>query len=158
MIILRPAREIEIEALAELGLSAWCKGIGPHVSPDVVRRVTQNNPFLPFLRDLGAQVLVAEIDGCPAGIGASEHADNCISDIWVSPLFEGRGVGSALIAALEQKFTSQGFAEVLIQVTAANSRAYGLYRHLGFVEIWRRKELDPVLNTVLEKVGLSKPL
>jgi ribosomal-protein-alanine N-acetyltransferase len=36
-------------------------------------------------------VLVAEINGRPAGIGARERQDDEISDLWVDPEFEGRG-------------------------------------------------------------------
>ncbi|WP_323687964.1 GNAT family N-acetyltransferase [Rhizobium sp. AN69] len=53
-----------------------------------------------------------------------------MSDIWVAPEFEGRGAGSLLIRALERQIADRGFAEAFIDVTAANGRALGLYRHL----------------------------
>jgi len=158
MIHVRPAKEGEIAVLAEIGLASWRKGIKPHVADEVILRIERQNPFIPFLRDLGPRILVAEYQGKPAGIGASEHADNQISDIWVGPTFEGHGVGSALIGALEQLIADRGFSEALIQVAAANERAHALYRHLGYAEIWRRSEFDPVLETTLEKIGLKKDL
>lgn len=156
MINVRPARTEEDAALAGIGIAAWRKGIKPHVPAHVAARIEAENPFLPFVRELGSRLLVAECDGEAAGIAASEHADNQISDVWVAPAFEGRGVGSALVKAMEREIAGRGFADVLIQAAAANARAHGLYRHLGYKEIWRRTAFDPILETELEKVGLSK--
>lgn len=156
MIKVRPARVGEEAELAEVGLASWLKGIKPHVNEAVASRIEGQNPFLPFLRQLGPQILVAEYHGKAAGIGASEHGDDQISDIWVAPEFEGRGIGSALVRALEKQIVDRGFSEAFIQVAAANERAAGLYRHLGYTEVWRRSEFDPILETTLEKIGLKK--
>jgi ribosomal-protein-alanine N-acetyltransferase len=102
--------------------------------------------------------LVAEVQGRAAAIGACEDADDCISDIWVAPAFEGQGAGSALIRALEVQILSRGYTEARIQVAAANARALGLYRHLGYRQLWRRIVSDPVLGTQLEKIGLARRL
>lgn len=158
MLIVRPARAEEQAVLAELGLASWCKGIAPHVSGGVVARMQAENPFLPFLQALGANVLVAEYLGRPAGFGASENLDDAISDIWVGPAFEGRGAASALVGALEAAIRGRGFVEASIQVAAANNRAHDLYRHLGYREILRRLELDPILGVTLDKIELRKSL
>ncbi|WP_394713532.1 GNAT family N-acetyltransferase [uncultured Roseibium sp.] len=130
----------------------------PLVDPAVARRILGANPFVPFLHDQGKNVLVATYGDTPAGIGASENLDNHISDIWVSPAFEGKGVGSALIGAAEQAIRGRGYLEASIHVAADNKRALGLYTHLGFAEQWRRQEFDPILNTALAKVRLIKRL
>ena len=103
-------------------------------------------------------ILVATDGGKPAGLGACEHADDTISDIWVSPAFEGRGIGSALLAALEQEIAGRGHGQARIAVAAANERAFRLYRHRGYREIWRGTRHDPILATPLEKVELAKDL
>ena len=41
---------------------------------------------------------------------------------------------------------------------ALNTRALGLYRHLGYQEDWREARFDPILKVELEKIGLSKKL
>lgn len=87
-----------------------------------------------------------------------EHADDTISDIWISPSFEGRGAGSALIKALEAEIAERGYSEAQMQVAALNERALGLYEHLGYLQIWRKTMFDPILETTLEKIGLSKKL
>ncbi len=156
MIQVRPARAGEEAELAEVGLASWRKGIKPHVNDAVAARIEGQNPFIPFIRQLGPQILVAEYKGKAAGIGASDHGDNQISDIWVAPEFEGRGAGSLLIRALERQIADRGFAEAFIDVTAANGRALGLYRHLGYRDVWQRSEFDPILEATLEKIRLKK--
>ncbi|WP_342585791.1 GNAT family N-acetyltransferase [Sinorhizobium alkalisoli] len=111
-----------------------------------------------FCKNWGPRVVVAEIGGAAAGIGACECNDNTISDIWIAPAFEGRGAGSALIGALEAQIAGRGYAEAHIQVAVRNERALQLYRHLGYRETWRKVLFDPILETDLEKVGLSKLL
>ncbi|OHV82517.1 GNAT family N-acetyltransferase [Ensifer sp. LCM 4579] len=158
MLVVRSALPEEIGILAAIGLSAWRKGIAPLVTETVATRIAASNPFLPFLEGLGSRVLVAEIDGAAAGIGACERNDDTISDIWIAPAFEGRGAGSALIGALEAQIAGRGYAEAHIQVAARNERALQLYRHLGYREIWRKVLFDAVLETDLEKISLSKAL
>ncbi|TAY52903.1 GNAT family N-acetyltransferase [Rhizobium leguminosarum] len=158
MLKVRPAKSEEVQELARIGLASWRKGILPLVAADVVSRIEKDNPFIPFLEEQGGNILVAETDGALAGLGASEHGDNHISDIWVAPEHEGKGVGSALIAALEEQFRARGFAEATIRVSADNTRALGLYRHLGYHETWRGFDHDPILHAKLEKVSLAKAI
>lgn len=130
----------------------------PLVTAEVASRIERDNPFIPFLHAQGANILVAETNGALAGIGASEHADNHISDIWVAPEHEGKGVGSALVKALEEQFRRRGFTEATIRVSADNRRALGLYLHLGYSQTWRGFDHDPILDLTLEKIVLARPL
>lgn len=158
MSVVRPARPDEITDLAAIGLASWRRGIAPLVAEAIVQRIVADNPFLPFLRQLGAQVLVAEWRGRPAGLGACEGAADRISDIWVAPDAEGHGLGAALVTALERQIRARGFAEARIEVAAANTRAHTLYRRLGYTDAWRRPVFDTLLVTTLDKVGLRKRL
>ncbi|MGK9199818.1 GNAT family N-acetyltransferase [Sinorhizobium meliloti] len=158
MILVRSALPQEADFLAQIGLEAWRKGIKPLVPAHVAAATEQNNPFLPFVRELGPRILVAEVDGEAAGLGAREHDDHVISDIWVAPAFEGRGAGSALIKALEAQIAERGYRQASIQVAAQNERALQLYQRLGYRVLWRKVAFDPILQTELEKIGLSKAL
>lgn len=158
MIVVRPATSEEVDALAQIGLAAWCKGIKPLVPTEVAIAIARDNPFLPFLLEMGSNILVADIDGQAAGIGACEQADDTISDIWVAPAFEGRGAGSALVRALEAQIRERGHTEARIEVAAANERALELYQRLGYRQLWRKVVLDPVLRMKLEKNGLARRL
>ncbi|AWI60585.1 GNAT family N-acetyltransferase [Sinorhizobium fredii] len=158
MIVIRPALPAEVDTLAHIGLAAWRKGIKPLVPAEVALAIEEDNPFVPFLRQMGPGILVAESEGQAAGIGACEHADDTISDIWVAPVFEGRGAGSALIKALETQIFDRGYSEARIEVAAANERGLELYQRLGYRPLWRKVVLDPVLRTDLDKIGLARRL
>ncbi|KQU64792.1 acetyltransferase [Aminobacter sp. DSM 101952] len=158
MIEIRHAVHDEVHVLARVGLAAWCKGIQPLVPSATSDKIEKDNPFVPFLEDMGARVLVAVIDDRAAGIVACEHSDDYISDVWVAPEFEGRGVASALIGALEREISGRGFSKARIHVAAANTRALGLYEHLGYVEVSRETAFDPILEISLDKIGLEKHL
>ena len=102
LIHIRPARMAELDRLAAIGLAAWQRGIAPLVPGLVWDRVRAANPFRPFLRHRRDAVVVAEMAGEPAGIAARDDGSDYISDLWVSPLHEGQGVGSALLQSLEE--------------------------------------------------------
>jgi ribosomal-protein-alanine N-acetyltransferase len=59
--------------------------------------------------------------------------------IAVRAAFWGRGIGSALLAALLAAARDRGCAEVFLEVRADNPRARGLYRRRGFEEIGVRR-------------------
>ncbi|KQV35592.1 MULTISPECIES: GNAT family N-acetyltransferase [unclassified Rhizobium] len=158
MIEIRNAIPEDVYSLAEIGLAAWSKGIGPLVPAATSSKIESKNPFIPFLSEMGARILVAIVDGRAAGIGACENEDDYISDIWVSPEFEGRGVGSALVRALEREILSRGYPAARIHVAAANERALGLYERLGYKQNVRETAFDPILEIYLEKIGLQKNL
>jgi ribosomal-protein-alanine N-acetyltransferase len=129
--LVRRAREGDLAALADLGLASWQRGIGPHVLPSVREAVRRHNPFVAFLRERGGKVLVVEIDGTAAGLAAREADDAHLSDLWVAPRFEGRGVGSALLRAVEREVARAGFEAITLEVLTANVRAASFYRRWG---------------------------
>jgi len=47
---------------------------------------------------------------------------------------EGRGIGKALVTACEAWARHRGFRVLSLSTGAANARALGFYRHLGFVD------------------------
>ncbi|QDG79475.1 GNAT family N-acetyltransferase [Labrenzia sp. PHM005] len=147
-----------MESLADVGLRAWQKGVGPLVPKNVYARICKDNPFLPFLKTMGETVLVADVNGKIAGFAACEDHNNHISDLWVDPEIEGRGIGSALIRKLEATIAAKGFSVSEIQVAAQNTRALGLYQHLGYQIVWQERRKDPILEIHLEKVGMKKKL
>ncbi len=149
---------IELDRLAAIGLAAWERGIAPLVPTQVWDRVRAANPFRPFLRECGPRIVVADLDGEPAGIAARDGAGNYISDLWVAPGSEGRGVGSALLAALEAAIVQAGHGTARIEVMTANVRALALYRRRGYRPVWESLKRDLTLGIELHKTGLAKSL
>jgi ribosomal-protein-alanine N-acetyltransferase len=154
----RPAKPSDADTLAQVGLEAWLKGIGPHVPSSVREQVKHENPFIPFIASMGAAIVVAVVDGQIAGLGACEHKDDLISDVWVAPSFEGRGAGSALVRALEAEIRGRGYRRARLEVLTENARASGLYAHMGYRPEWRAVRHDTILKLDLDKIGMSKLL
>ena len=156
MIIVRAARAADVNELSKLGLDAWTKGIAPFVSRKVADRVRGNNPFPSFVKQLGADLLVATCEGSLAGMAGSETSDNHISDVWVAPKYESRGVATALIQELEKQISAKGYTQTTIEVAASNHRAHRLYVRLGYLEVWRGQRKDAILETSLQKISFRK--
>ncbi len=70
-----------------------------------------------------------------------------INELATSEMAEGRGVGTALIAACEQWAREQGYRILSLSTGAANARALGFYHHLGF------RDEDVKLVKLLEEPG-----
>jgi ribosomal protein S18 acetylase RimI-like enzyme len=92
----------------------------------------------PFGDYSGSSLLVALIDGAPAGFcswrqTASDEAE--LLNLAVDPAFRRRGVGRALLAALEK--TASG--AIFLEVAETNNPARLLYRKAGWEEIAVRK-------------------
>ena len=66
-----------------------------------------------------------------------------IDGIAVDPDYRGKGVGTAMMAALEAWAVGQGLWVIRLEVVDTNSRAQGLYRRLGF-DILREQTVWPV--------------
>lgn len=85
--------------------------------------------------------LVAESDGRLVGYAGlmclQPIAD--IQTIAVEPDMEGRGIGSALLAALIEEARARGADDVLLEVRADNPRAQQLYLRFGFEQIHVRQ-------------------
>lgn len=86
-------------------------------------------------------VLVAEIGDEVVGfVSAStrEHwsgdLDAYIGELVVDRAAEGRGVGRALVAAVENWAVGRGLTRLTLETGAANAPARSFYRRLGFAE------------------------
>ncbi len=62
-----------------------------------------------------------------------------LANIAIASAWQGQGIGSAMIAALEAIARENGLTEVEIGVDVENGRALALYKRLGFVDDRRVK-------------------
>jgi GNAT superfamily N-acetyltransferase len=89
----------------------------------------------------GAEVLLAELDGEPAGFALFFHNFSTflgrrglyLEDLFVRPAFRGRGVGRALLARLAALARARGCGRFEWSVLDWNEPAIGFYRALGAV-------------------------
>ncbi|GAA4905843.1 GNAT family N-acetyltransferase [Streptomonospora salina] len=82
-------------------------------------------------RDLGADHLLARIDGVPAGTGrlVVEGGRGVLGRLAVLPEARGTGTGAALVGAVEERARKLGSVEMELH---AQTRALGLYERLGY--------------------------
>jgi GNAT superfamily N-acetyltransferase len=88
-----------------------------------------------------ATLLVAELDGLgPAGVAFAQSAVDYFTDethahldiLAVAESGEGRGVGRALIEAVERWATGRGYRFIDLNVFAGNARARAVYERAGY--------------------------
>jgi GNAT superfamily N-acetyltransferase len=79
----------------------------------------------------------AEVDGQTVGTVGVGHGElagaAALTSLWVDPHFRGRGLGSALIAAVVEWAGDQGLSQIVLWVTEGNQHAETLYLRNGFV-------------------------
>ncbi|KIT16565.1 GNAT family N-acetyltransferase [Jannaschia aquimarina] len=91
------------------------------------------------LRDLAA--VYGWVGACWRGIAVSALERPCESGvllmdgIFVMPEARGRGVGTALLAAIERRAAEAGLARIRLDVIDTNPRARALYEREGFKQV-----------------------
>ena len=121
-------------------------GGGAPLLPDVRERLVDGLATQP-----GAFSLIARVDGEPAGIancftGFSTFAARPlvnVHDLGVKAEYRGRGVGRALLGAIESEARRRGACKVTLEVLSGNAPAKALYAALGFATY----ALDPGSGT-----------
>jgi ribosomal protein S18 acetylase RimI-like enzyme len=131
-------------ALAEIHVRAWqmgYRGLLPDSLLDSLSAADRLPRWRERLAETAARVLVAEVDGRPAGwlvIGPQRDTDvdaqrvGEIYAIYVHPDFWRRGCGAALLAQARDELRGQGFAEATLWVLRTNQRAIRFYEAHGF--------------------------
>lgn len=147
------------QAVGTAGFAAWAAGSAfedSYRDPDVIDRVRRE--FTIFPDETKGEIFVAELSGKIVGWGARDDAPNYISDLWVHPNHQGRGVGKALLLHLCALMKAEGLETARLDTHAKNSGAIRLYERCGFTIIWHGIEFSKSMGVPLEKVHLEKRL
>jgi [ribosomal protein S18]-alanine N-acetyltransferase len=145
--------------VGEVGFAAWLSNIeGEELLSDPKIVAAARRAFIDYPASAKGDVVVAEIGGKLVGWGAREDAPDYISDLWVDPAFQGRGIGAALLAHFVSAISGEGHPIVRIDTRATNAGAIRLYERTGFSIVWRGFERDASLGIDLEKVNLEMHL
>lgn len=158
VIVVRRARPGEGEALGAIGFAAWAASAFGHHDGGRVSRTALLAEFQNFADERRDAILVAEVDGVLAGWGAREHQDHNISDLWIAPDYQNRGIGTALLKAIEAEIAVSGVGEIALETLASNENAIRFYERHGFVVTWRGEKFSSSLGYAIDKVGLNKSL
>ena len=132
-VVVRPAREGDLDAIVELLVEVAAEGrwIGTELPVDRERR---RRRLREDLRRGDAVVLVAEAGGRIVGQLGMDVASYGVADfgMLVAEGWRGRGVGSALLRAAIERARQAGAHKVALQVWPHNAAAIALYEKLGF--------------------------
>lgn len=106
----------------------------------------------------GAYQVIASIDGTPAGMAGGfpddGHAE--LVSMWVAPAGRGKGVGNALMTAIEDWARSIGATVLKLSVVPGNDPAHDLYLRHGYVDTDEPGDLMP--DGVRREIVMQKAL
>lgn len=156
MLSIRPARLSEAQRLAEIGLAAWEVAIAAWGEDRDRLRPNAEKAYSTFCANSWPAIIVAEWDGVPVGWAACEDADETISDLWVLPEFQGRGIGTRLLGRMEADIGARGLTCARVATHARNAGAIRLYKELGYHVRSFATTYDASLDTDIDKVELIK--
>lgn len=154
----RQPRPAEAGRLGDLGFAAWAEGEFGRADAGRTDRQALLAEFRAFGETHAQQMLVAEESGELLGWGARENGDTLVSDLWVAPQHQGRGVGGTLLEALERQIVAAGYAIAELETLASNVRAIQFYEQHGFMVAWRGEKFSSSLGYAIDKVGMNKSL
>lgn len=106
----------------------------------------------------GAYQVIASLDGTPAGLagGFPDDGQAELVSMWVAPEGRGKGVGNALMQAVEDWARSIGATALRLSVVPGNDPAHDLYLRHGYVDT---DELgDLMADGVRRELVMRKPL
>jgi ribosomal protein S18 acetylase RimI-like enzyme len=124
-------------ALAAVTVAAFVEEVGRLRGSPSAQRAAHLERLADSPLDLAP--VVARHEGVVVGAGmlSSNERLGGLFDIVVAGAMQGRGIGSAIVAALFGRATERGVADLFLQVTADNAAAIALYRRFGFSTLYR---------------------
>lgn len=141
--IIRKARADEIETLADIGYVAWERDLMPFLNGPAASKVNEKKRLNDAVHELLDRIIVAEIDSVPVGWCARQRGKAYIPFLFVTPLLQNHGIGTALLRRMESMLELQGADRVQLDTLADNVRAVNFYQHQGYQILVLKSEGQP---------------
>jgi GNAT superfamily N-acetyltransferase len=108
-------------------------------------------------------IIILEVDGKPAGMGALRRLEGNVGEIkrmYVRPDCRGRGYGKLILFYLEDKAREFGFSTLRLDTGALNYPARGLYEKYGYSlrDRYRGSEASEEAGKLLSIIFMEKKL
>ncbi|RDE09819.1 GNAT family N-acetyltransferase [Pelagibacterium lacus] len=160
---LRRASIAEADKLGRLGFAAWDSSMRHIIDPETdagiaAERAALELSFQLFCITATDAITVAEQDGVLVGWGAREPMSDYISDLWVAPEHQRKGIGRALLSVVEQDIFRAGHDVSVLETHAENGGAIRFYAREGYGIVWRGTKFSRMLGQRVEKVRMEKQL
>ncbi|MDQ0421602.1 ribosomal-protein-alanine N-acetyltransferase [Peteryoungia aggregata LMG 23059] len=145
----------DADSVGRVGFAAWAANpVLNAFGADMVARIRAS--FHRFAKENFRLIKLGELGEEIVGWTAREGERDYISDLWVSPIHQGLGIGSALISATLRDMRVEGLKRARIDTHAANEGAIRLYQDLGFSIVWRGMQHSPSMGMMVEKVKMQQ--
>lgn len=161
MIEVRDARPEDADAWRAIVLEAALEGTAIVTRPEEV--ATREQMLERFARE-GTAHLVAEDAGEVLGVLGLKRGDRLATrhtaelGVTVAGRARGRGVGTLLLRAAEDRARSWGVEKMCLGVFVTNARAHRLYLRLGYVEEGVRRRQFLIRGAYLDEIVMGKTL
>lgn len=164
--LFRTMTEADRTDVADIGYSSWLANRLYQEWFDPAVETRARTWLQNWVTDPKCDVVVCVLDGAVVGWGARDNYDqpgggaplDYISDLWVSPDTQGRGIGSAILNELMNRMRAEGLRRAQIEVAQANLRALDLYVRQGFRETWRGVKMSETLGLPLPRILLERTI
>jgi len=112
------------------------------VPAEVLREIgVTEESWQPLVRDKIIAGVVAEINDEVVGFCSGDTRTGEVLVLAVLPEYEGRGLGSNMLALVMDKLRAAGWDRLWLAASPDPAiRAHGFYRHLGWVDSGEREE------------------
>lgn len=157
MALTRSARGEEVALLVAIGIAAWQSALAASGEASKVEQ-SALDAFMNFVSNSWKTITVVEEEGAIVGWAARERLDEEITDFWMHPAYQRRGLGRLLLGAIETRAIALGFDELRLKTHARNAAAIAFFKAHGFAVSWLTVAYVPMLDRNVETIGLSKSL
>jgi ribosomal-protein-alanine N-acetyltransferase len=156
-LLIRKAIPSEIETLADIAYVAWERDLLPFLNGSAASREAERNRLSAAVRDGLDRIIVAEVDEVAVGWCQRARGRAYIPFLFVTPLLQNQGVGSALLRRIESLLELEGSDRIQLDTLADNVRAVNFYQHQGYQILALKSEGAPGRETQMS-VRLEKRL
>lgn len=131
-LLIRKAIPSEIETLADIAFVAWERDLLPFLHGPAASREAERNRLSAAVRDGLDRIIVAQVNDVSVGWCQRARGRAYIPFLFVTPLLQNQGVGSALLRRMESLLELEGADRIQLDTLADNVRAVNFYQHQGY--------------------------
>src|SRR4051812_3658681 len=142
-LVIRRALPSEIETLADIAFVAWERDLMPFLNGPAASRDAERARLGAAVRDGLDRIIVAEVNEVAAGWCQRVRGRAYIPFLFVTPLLQNQGVGSALLRRMESILELEGSDRIQLDTLADNVRAVNFYQHQGYQILALKSEGTP---------------
>lgn len=154
--IIRPAISSEVRTIAAIGVIAWEQAF--EAAGENLGGLYENAEatYFYFCERYWPIIIVIEHDREIVAWGALETGESRMSDLWVLPNFQRKGIGNALLGALETQAQESGHDMVELETHSKNAPAISFFQKNGYTVSGLKSAYSQVLDKSVDTLEMRK--